>query len=199
MLELTEIQLDVLKEVINVGAGNAATALSQLVNRRVDMGIPNIRIMSFTEMINTLGSDEDITVAVELKVFGDAPGNILYTMKHDKAYKFANILLEGYSDKSEEVYMSLFHETGNILGNAFLNAIARFTNLNMITSVPAVAIDMLVAIISSSLIDAEQYDDYVLSIETSFMDTSDIDDPGGSFIFIPNPGSLTKILSNLGF
>lgn len=199
MLELTDVQLDVLREVINVGAGNAATALSQLVERRVDMGIPNIRIMSFTEMVSTIGQDEDLIVAVELKVFGDAPGNILYTMHNEKAYKFADTLLESYSDKSDEVYMSLFHETGNILGNAFLNAIGRFTNLNMITSVPAVAVDMLIAIISSSFIEAEQYDDYVLSIETSFMDTSDIDDPGGSFIFIPNPGSLNKILSNLGF
>ncbi len=199
VVQLTEMQLDVLKEVINVGAGNAATALSQLVNRRVDMGVPHIQIMSFTDMVNTLGADEDITVAVELKVFGDAPGNILYTMNYDKAYKFANTLLEKYPDKTDEVYLSLFHETGNILGNAFLNAISKFTNLNLITSVPAVAIDMLVAIISSSFIEAEQYDDYVLSIDTSFMDTSDIDDPGGSFIFIPKPGSLKIILGNLGF
>lgn len=199
MLELTELQLDVLREVTNIGAGNAATALSQLVNRRVNMGVPNVRIMSFNEMLNELGSEEETVVAVELKVFGDAPGNILYIMNYEKAYKFANVLLENFSEKSEEVYMSLFNETGNILGNTFLNAISRFTRLNLVTSVPAVAIDMLVAIISSSFIDAEQYDDHILSIDTSFIDTSDIDDPGGNFIFIPKPGSLIKILNNLGF
>lgn len=199
MLELTELQLDVLREVTNIGAGNAATALSQLVNRRVDMDVPNVRIMSFNEMINEIGSDEETVVAVELKVFGDAPGNILYIMNYEKAYKFADVLLENFSEKSDEVYMSLFNETGNILGNTFLNAISRFTGLNLVTSVPAVAMDMLVAIISSSFIDAEQYDDHILSIDTSFIDTSDIDDPGGNFIYIPKPGSLNKILSNLGF
>ena len=199
MLELTELQLDVLREVTNIGAGNAATALSQLVNRRVYMGVPNVRITSFNEMIDEIGSDDETVVAVELKVFGDSPGNILYIMNYEKAYKFADVLLENFTERSDEVYMSLFNETGNILGNTFLNAISRFTGLNLVTSVPAVAVDMLVAIVSSSFIDAEQYDDHILSIDTSFMDTNDNNDPGGRFIYIPKPGSLNKILNNLGF
>lgn len=199
MVELSELQLDVLREVVNVGAGNAATALSQLVDRRVDMGVPTVMVMSFNDMISKMGSDEDVVVAVELKVFGDAPGNILYLMSYDKAFKFANTLICGYEDKSEEVYLSLFNETGNILGNTFLNAISKFTGLNLVTSVPAVAIDMLVAVISTSFIDADQYDDYVLSIDTSFLDTNDVNDPGGNFVYIPKPGSLNKILKNLGF
>jgi chemotaxis protein CheC len=195
---LSEMQLDALKEVGNIGAGNAATALSQLIDRKVDMTVPVVDVLPFDQMVNRIGNEEDLVVAVLLKVFGDAPGNILFLMKYEKAQDFAQTLLQGFSDVSEEVYMSVFQEIGNILGNSYINAISKLTGLSLVSSVPAVAIDMLVAVLSTTFMDAEQYSDYMLAIDTNFIEGIDKKESGGNFFYIPKPGSLNKILSNLG-
>jgi chemotaxis protein CheC len=196
---LNDMQLDALREVGNIGAGNAATALSQLIDRKVDMSVPVVDLLPYEKMVNRIGNEEDLVVAVLLKAFGDAPGNILFIMNYDKAQEFAQTLLQGFSDVPEEVYMSVFQEIGNILGNSYINAIAKLTGLNMVSSVPAVAVDMLAAIISTTFMDAEQYSDQVLAIDTNFIDSSENKGSGGSFFFIPKPGSLDKILEKLGF
>ncbi|WP_051514980.1 chemotaxis protein CheC [Fervidicella metallireducens] len=195
-LELTELQLDALREVGNIGAGNAATAMSQMIDRKVDMTVPQVEILPFNEMINTIGQEDELVVAVLLKVFGDAPGNILFIMDMEKAQRLSEMLLMGYQDVSEEMFISVFQEIGNILGNSYINAITRLTPLNLITSVPSVAMDMLAAVLSISFLDAEQYSDYVLAIDTKFIE--DDKEVGGNFFFIPKPGSLNIILQNLG-
>lgn len=195
-LELTELQLDALREVGNIGAGNAATAMSQMIDRKVDMTVPQVEILPFNEMINAIGQEDELVVAVLLKVFGDAPGNILFIIDLEKSQRLAEMLLMGYQDVSEEMFISVFQEIGNILGNSYINAITRLTPLNLITSVPSVAMDMLAAVLSISFLDAEQYSDYVLAIDTKFIE--DDKEVGGNFFFIPKPGSLNKILQNLG-
>jgi len=193
---LNEIQLDALKEIGNIGAGNAATALSQLINKKVDMSVPQVDILLFNDMLTRIGNEEETVIAVLLKVFGDAPGNILFVMKPDSAKIIADEMLTGFSETTEELYYSVYQELGNILGNSYLNALSKFTDLNLIGSVPYVVEDMLAAILSTSFIDAEQYSDYVLAIDTKF--TQDDKESGGYFFFIPKPGSLEVILSKLG-
>ncbi|SEG00046.1 chemotaxis protein CheC [Caloramator fervidus] len=193
---LNEIQLDALREIGNIGAGNAATALSQLINKKVDMSVPQVDILLFNDMLTRIGNEEDLVIAVLLKVFGDAPGNILFVMKPDSARIIADEMLEGFSEINEDLYYSVYQELGNILGNSYLNALSKFTGLNLIGSVPYVVEDMLAAILSTSFIDAEQYSDYVLAIDTKF--TQDDKESGGYFFFIPKPGSLEAILSKLG-
>ncbi|KRQ85996.1 CheY-P phosphatase CheC [Caloramator mitchellensis] len=195
-INLTDIQLDALREIGNIGAGNAATALSQMINKKVDMTVPQVDILTFDEMINRIGSEDDLVIAVMLKVFGDAPGNILFVLNEESAEKLSKILLTGYEAVSEEIYFSLYQEIGNILGNSYLNSLAMFTGINLVSSVPAVAYDMLAAILSSTFIDAEQYSDYILAIDTKFVE--DDNEPGGNFFFIPKPGSLQTILNKLG-
>lgn len=197
-INLNDLQLDALKEVGNIGAGSAATSLSQLLDRKIEMKVPEVYIMHYDKMIEKIGNEEDLVVAVLLNVFGDAPGNLLFVMKNEKANEFAAEMLKGFSQNSEEIYISLFQEIGNILGNSYINAIGRLTGLNLLTSVPGVANDMLTAIMSSSFIAAEQYSDYVLAIDTNFMDGKDKLESGGNFFYIPKPGSLKRILANLG-
>lgn len=194
--DLNELELDALKEISNIGSGNAATVLSQIMNRKIDMTVPQINIMEFQDMINRIGTEDGMYAAILLKVFGDAPGNILYLMEYEEAQNMAGILLQGYEGVDDEIYMSSFQEIGNILGNSYLNAISKMTGLNLISSVPAVAIDMLAAVLTTSFMDAEQYSDNVLAIDTRFIE--DEKECGGYFIFIPKPGSLDKILKNLG-
>lgn len=195
--KLSELELDAIREISNIGAGNAATVLSQIMNKKVDMTVPQVNIMKFEEMVSSIGDEDDETVAVLLKVFGDAKGNILYVMKKKDAEKTANFLLHGFGNVTEEIYLSSFQEIGNILGNSYLNAITKMTNLNMVSSVPAVAIDMLAAILTTSFMDAEQYSETILTMDTRFI--QDDMESSGYFIFIPKPGSLEIILKNLGF
>jgi chemotaxis protein CheC len=198
---LNEVQLDALREVGNIGAGNAATALSQMINRRVNMAVPQIDILEYDEMLRRVGKEDDLVVAVLLKVLGDAPGSILFVINLDKAQELSKQLLQGFSEVSEEIYMSVFQEIGNILGNSYLIAITKITGLNLLTTVPAVAVDMLSAVLSTCFIDAEQFNDYILAIDTNFIDSIEgIDEfeSGGFFFYIPRPGSLNKILTNLG-
>lgn len=192
------MQLDALKEVGNIGSGNAATALSQMLNKKIDMKVPEVDILPYDEMIKRIGCEEDIVVAVLLAAYGDAPGNLLFIMNYEKAQEFSRVLLDGFEDISEEMYISVFQEIGNILGNSYINAIGKLTGLNLITTVPSVAVDMLTAVLSSSFMSAEQFGDNILAIDTNFIDDIDKLESGGNFFYIPRPGSLSKILEKLG-
>ncbi|MEG0641748.1 MAG: chemotaxis protein CheC [Clostridium sp.] len=194
---LNEMQLDALKEVGNIGAGNAATALSQILNKKIDMMVPKVDVVPFDQIVEKLGSEEEIVVAVLLKVFGDAPGNILFVMNEERSHEISELMLKGFPDVSDDMQNSLFQEIGNIIGNSYIGAISQITGLNLISSVPAVARDMLVAVLTTTFLDAEQYSDFVLSIDTNFID-EDNKESGGSIFYVPKPGSLDKILTKLG-
>lgn len=200
-IELNELQLDAIKEIGNIGSGNAATALSQLLDKSINMRVPQIDILQFPELIRKMGNEEDVYVGVLLKVYGDVPGNILYLLDVNRAQEIYSEFLSDMDDFYSEIGLSMFQEIGNILGNSYINAICRLTGLNMVTSVPAVCVDMLSALLTASFLDAEQYSDYVLAIDTSYHEGSrcmDVNKSGGTFLLIPKPGSLQKILSNLG-
>ncbi|CDF58041.1 chemotaxis protein CheC [Thermobrachium celere] len=131
-LNLNELQIDALKEIGNIGAGNAATALSQLINKKVDMSVPQLDILEFSDMIKRVGNEDDEVVAVLLKVFGDIQGNILFLVKNEEAQKFFDTLMFGFSNINEEMFYSMFQEIGNILGNSYLNAVSQITNLSLL-------------------------------------------------------------------
>lgn len=196
--ELSDIQLDALKEVGNIGSGNAATALSQMLNKKIDMTVPQVDVLTYDDMIKRIGSEEDTVVAVLLAAYGDAPGNLLFIMNYNKAQEFSKFLLNGFEDVTEDLYISVFQEIGNILGNSYINAINKLTGLNLMTSVPSVAVDMLIAVLSSSFMAAEQYGERILAIDTNFIDDLDKLESGGNFFYIPRPNSLNKILTKLG-
>lgn len=200
-IELSELQLDALKEVGNIGSGNAATALSQLLGRSIKMRVPQIDILKFPDFIKKMGNEEDVFVGVLLKVYGDYQGSILYLLQVNRAEELSKLLLDNKYELDSELGISMFQEIGNILGNSYLNAISRLTGLNLVTSVPAVCIDMLSALLTASFLEAEQYSDYVLAIDTSYSEGSrkaDDQKSGGTFLLIPKPGSLSIILSKLG-
>lgn len=194
---LNEMQIDALREIGNIGAGNAATSLSQILNRKIDMMVPKVDILPLDEAVARIGGEEEVVVSVLLRVFGDAPGNILFIMDKSKSEDMSAAMLEGYGDVPEEMRTSVFQEIGNILGNSYIGAIAQLTGLSLVSSVPSVATDMLLAVLTTTFLDAEQYSDYVLSIDTNFID-EDNKESGGSMFYVPKPGSLDKILTKLG-
>ncbi|MCR1933695.1 chemotaxis protein CheC [Clostridium tepidum] len=192
---MTPLQLDALKEVSNIGTGNAATALSQLLGRKIDMNVPNINIVPFEEVMAEIG-DEKVAVGVLVRVLGDTPGNILFVFEKSTALDLVHRLTGMKEEELSDMGNSVMCEIGNIISASYMNAIAKFTNLTITPSVPAVSYDMLGAILSTTFIEAGQYNENVLDIETVFKeDGSEI---SGHFYYIPMPGSLEKILNTLG-
>ncbi|WP_142414783.1 chemotaxis protein CheC [Hathewaya massiliensis] len=193
--KLTPMQLDALREVGNIGVGNSATALSQLLNKKVDMTVPNINIVPFEEIYSKIGAEE-IVIGILVRVLGDTPGNILFVFDKEAALNIIKDLTGIYEEEIGEMGISVLCEIGNIISSSYMNAISRFTNLSIMPSVPAVSYDMLGAILSTTFIESGQYDDSVLDIETSFV--QDETDLSGHFYYVPVPGSLEKILNSLG-
>lgn len=192
---LSGIQLDALKEVVNIGTGNAATSLSLLLGQKVDMEVPSLNIIKFDELYDRYGDDE--VVAVLVKILDGINGNVLYVFDKEIAFGIINKLTGENIEELDPMGESVIGEIGNIVSSGFMNAISEFVSLTAIASVPAVVNDMLSAIIVTSFLESGQHDEYILEIETLFL--GDKKSPiGGHFYFIPGPGSLEKILKNLG-
>lgn len=197
-LKFSDMQLDALKELGNIGAGNAATALSQLLNRKIDMTVPYVNIVKFDEVFLRISGEEPV-VGVIVRVLGSAPGNILFIFERIVALNIIE-LMTGKREEEEisEMGYSVLCEIGNIIAGSYMNAIAKFTNLLITPSVPAVTYDMLGAILSTTFIESGQYDEYVLDIETMFLNSDLNQDISGHFYYVPMPGSLEKMLNALG-
>lgn len=194
-LNLDFLQLDALKEVSNIGAGNAATALSQLLNKKIDMTVPYINIVPFDNIFSRING-EDVVIGVIVRILGDTPGNILFIFERKVALSLIQLLTNNKEEQFTEMGNSVLCEVGNIISSSYMNAIAKFTNLVITPSVPAVTYDMLGAILSTTFIEAGQYDDQVLDIETTFLQENM--EISGHFYYVPMPGSLEKILNSLG-
>jgi len=192
-------KLDVLREIGNIGAGNAATALSRLLDKPVDMAVPQVSLLPFEQIAEIVGGSEQIVIAVFLRVEGDAPGNMFFIIEEPSAKRMMHRLLsldireqEGYS----EMELSALCEIGNILGGSYLSSLADFTGLSLMPTVPSVAVDMAGAILSYGLLQFGEMGDSALLIETSFLEGRDLLE--GHFFLIPDPDSFNKIFRALG-
>ena len=192
---LSMIQLDALKEVSNIGAGNAATALSMLLNKKIDMSVPSVNVVKLEDVVEATGEVEVSGTVV--RVLGDIAGNILLVFEEDTVKKIIGKLIGSEEGVDSEIGQSVLCEIANIISASYMNSIAQLTNLAIAPSVPAVAYDMLGAILTTTFIESNQYDEYILDIETIFLDETE-ENIGGHFYYIPMPGSLEKILKSIG-
>jgi chemotaxis protein CheC len=208
MLNLHQINayhLDVLKEIGNIGAGNATTALSKILEKTVDMKVPDVKIVSFDEMMDMMGGAENTVASVFLRIEGDAPGSMFFILPLEQASHFIRTMT-GIDDFSlakppySEMAMSALQEVGNIVAGSYLSALADFTRMQLYPSVPALSIDMIGAILTFGLIELSQLSDYAIVINTAVAEkegaaTTSVN---GHFILLPNPDSIRKILESLG-
>jgi chemotaxis protein CheC len=196
---LNSFHLDVLKEIGNIGAGNAATALAKLLNKKVDMKVPQIRIMGFGEVNEVLGGAETPVVGILLAVLGDISGYILFVLEQSAANMLVNILMSKKPDEEleyNEITLSALKEVGNILTSSYLSALSSLTGLNIKPDVPALAIDMAGAILSVPAIEFGKTTDTVLYIETEFIEGKD--SVIGDFFLVPDTESYIRLLDTLG-
>ena len=169
--ELNESHIDVLREIGNIGAGNAATSLGVLIDETVNMAIPEVRIEDYNTVVNSLGSVENMVVAVLINFSGDANGMIMFILDMDDAKNISEILIGKEEDSSEELSemkISAIKEIGNILGSSYLGSIAALTGMHIDVSIPFVAVDMAGSILSAPVIQYGAIDDKVMFIEESF-------------------------------
>jgi chemotaxis protein CheC len=192
-------QMDVLREVGNIGSGHAATALSKLLGKPVDMEVPRVNFVPFDEIADQVGGAEAVVVAVFLRVEGDAPGNLFFILSEDSARVLLQELVRTETVGGApftEMEASALSEIGNILAGSYLSSLADFTNLALSPTVPSLAIDMAGAILAHGLLQFGDMGDQALLIETSFLDG--IDRVEGNLFLIPDPESFGTIFTSLG-
>lgn len=195
--KVTAEYYDVLKELGNIGAGNATTALAQMLQCKVDMQVPQVRLLNFSEVGEVMGGEEQIVVGIYLAVEGDITGSIMFILEQNAGKTLVSKLMGMPASEGEfsEMEISAMKEIGNIITGAYLNSLSQLTNLKMLPSVPDLNIDMLNAILSVPAIEFGIMGDQILLIQTRFTDDVDLN---GYFILLPDLESYAKILSALG-
>lgn len=196
--QVTENYYDVLKELGNIGAGNAMTALSQMLQCKVDMKVPQVRLLDFSEVGKMIGGEEQIMVAVLLGVEGDITGSMMFMVEEESARHLIRKITMGMmpdGTEFEEMGLSAMQEAGNIITGAYLNSLSTLTNLKIYPTPPALTVDMAGAILSVPAIQFGIFGDKILMIQSQFYDEIELD---GYFILIPDLESYAKILTALG-
>ncbi len=197
--ELSSQYFDVLKEIGNIGAGNATTALAQMMGGKIDMSVPQVKLLDFKDVGDMMGGAEQIMAGIYLKVEGDIDGSIMFLLEqHSARHLVSKMMMQEETDTDEpldDIQMSALKEVGNIIAGSYLNSLAQMTNLKMIPSVPYLAIDMAGAILSVPAIEFGVMGDSMLLIETQFFDEIKL---SGYFILLPDLDGYAKILKALG-
>jgi len=194
-----ENQMDALKEIVSIGAGNAATALSQLLHQKVNIAVPTVNLTTIDKAQDVFGEPETLVVAVYLQLLGDATGVILVSFRRDEALRLSDILLgrePGKTKMLHEIEESALKESATILIGAYLGALAKILKMRLLVSAPATAQDMAGAVVDNILIEISKEADYTLVIDTEL---KIIDEKVVTyFFFIPDKDSLGKIFDAIG-
>lgn len=197
--EMKEAQIDALREVATMGAGHAATALSQMTDSRIMINVPRLQIARLDEVPELIGEPESVVAAVLMHVLGDLTGRTLLIFPRESAMRLGEILLhreEGTLKVFGEIEQSAIKEAGNILCSAYMNALSDFMGLMILPSVPSLVMDLCAAVLTTVYGELGHERDYVFSIETQFtMDNGEA--VGGHFLLLPDMESLQVILRSI--
>ena len=185
---------DVLQEISNIGAGNAMTALADMLNCKVDMSVPKVQLLEVGDIVG--GADQTMA-SVFLGVEGDITASMMFLIDLESAKRLLNKMTFGMLTCEEigEMEQSALMEVGNIITGAYLNAMSMMTNMKIYPTPPQLSIDMASAILSVPATYFGMTGDSILLIQTQFFDETAID---GFFVLIPDLESYEKILSSLG-
>jgi chemotaxis protein CheC len=192
-------QLDAMREVANIGAGHAATALSEMTNRVIMINVPEISVIRLEDVDRIIGEPGEVVAAVMMKVLGDVTGRTVQIFPGPSAVKLTSILLGGaepsFPDGFDSMHQSTLKEVGNIIVGAYLNALSDFMGMLLIMSVPAIAIDMAGAVMTTSYLNFGDDKDYVFCINTVMLMGED--EVRAHFLLIPDDASLQVILREM--
>ena len=192
------VYFDVLREIGNIGAGNATTALATMIGTKVDKRVPKVGLMEFKEIGAEMGGEETIMAGIYQQIRGDISGSIMFLLEEKSARVLVSKLMGVESNSSEpfnEMEISALQEIGNIITGSYLSSLSTLTNMTIDASVPSLCIDMCEAILSVPAIEFAELGDKMLLIKTEFSDDVKLE---GYFILVPDLTSYEKILTSLG-
>ena len=197
--ELSDTEFDVLKEVSNIGTGNAATAISKLLGGRVDIKVPDIRFLQFDELSEIIGGAENEVIGILVSLENDIDGMMMFVMDKPSASVIVNGILnrgdEELGAEMTEMEISVLTEFGNIIAGSYLSAISGLTGMVVSPSVPALSDDMAGAILSVPAIEFGKMSDRVLLIQSEFC--SEFGQAKGFFILVPTLRGFDNIFKKL--
>lgn len=196
--QLNEMYVDVLREIGNIGAGNATTAVSQMLNTKIEMNVPIVKLLPVEEIGSVMGDEEQTIVGIFLGVEGDINGSMMFLMDMTSAHQMVNRLMmrePDYVGDFDEMDQSAIREIGNIIASSYLSALSGLTGLYISPTVPFLAVDMAAAILSVPAVQFGMMGDQALLIETEFGDDKKL---SGYYILMPEEDSYEKILTSLG-
>jgi chemotaxis protein CheC len=193
---LKALQLDALREVANIGAGHAATALSQMIGGTIMISVPTINVSRLEEVPPQISAPEEPVAAVLMHMLGDLTGRTLLVFPKPTAVRLASLMLRRTSSSEElgEMEQSAIKEAGNILSSAYMNALSDFMGMMLLPSPPSLAIDMSTAVLTTAYLQFGTDRDYVFCVESEFYMTDVEERLRGFFLLLPDPASLQAIL-----
>lgn len=194
---LTPRQLDALREVANMGAGHAATALSQMTGQQIMISVPQLTITAIDEIHNQIAEPEEPVAAVLMRMEGDLTGLTLLVFPQPIALRVAGLMMRKTVTTLGPIEESAIREAGNILSAAYLNALADFMKMTLLPSPPSLAIDMSDAVLSSTYIASSQGATHLMCVESEFHLHEAKEKLRGFFLLLPDPPSLRRILKTI--
>ena len=197
--EITNEEIDILREAGNIASGNAMTSFSQLIKSTLDMNVTKVRIENINQLPDALGNAEEVIAGMLINVYGDINAMLLLALEPRSASKIISVMLErDEQDLSEldELGHSVLCEIGNILAGSYLGALNIFTGLELEVSIPRMCIDMSGAILSYPAIELIRNDDEMLFIETAFKESNEL--LSGTYILIMDIDEYNKVIDVLG-
>ncbi|MFC2950089.1 chemotaxis protein CheC [Virgibacillus sediminis] len=198
---LTAVQKDVLKEIGNIGAGNAATALSVLLGERIEIEVPSVNVVSFDEMMELIGGPEELITSLFFRIGGDAPSSVYLILGMDEADNLARRMTGpalAEQDQQNGMDASALKEVANIITGTYLSALSEFTGLAFRPTVPHLGIDMAGALLTVGLMQVSPFADHAIIIDTKIQHEGGSDGIQGNFLMLPDPESLSTIFTSLG-
>ena len=197
--DLNAMQIDVLREVGNIGSGNATTALSSMVGKMIDIEVPRVEVLDFNEAINAVGGPEKVIAGILIRINGDIEGMIMFLFEQNLIALIEETFF-GQAPKDifslSEAENSALNEMGNIMAGSYVNAIAQLAGMTIDIEVPVMTVDMLGAIMSVLAIEMGEMGDKLLFIDNNMIiDNTSIQ---SKMLLLPTIDSLDNLLGKLG-
>jgi chemotaxis protein CheC len=191
--QYTELQLDALRELANIGSGTASTALSSMLGRSVDISVPNARALPIAEAVEAAGPVEQEITGIVLGIVGEMQGTVLLLVPPADADAMCRML---GVEPDDEFALSALGEIGNIVGTSYINALAGMTGMDIEPTPPGTTTDMLGALVSTVLAGAAMSGDVALMLDSNLVVEGE--DCSISFLLVPDQGGVEVLLSRLG-
>jgi chemotaxis protein CheC len=194
--DLKESQLDAIREVANIGAGHAATALSGMTDRTIMITVPRVYVRPLEEACDLVGKPDSVVAAVLMHMMGDLTGRALVLFPSRAAHTLCDFLFRrpmGSTTQLGEMEQSGLKEAGNILASAYLNALSDFMGMMLVPSVPSLVIDLSGAVLTTAHLNFGHDREYAFCVETSFRVEGASEPLGGHFLLLPDVSSLRSI------